>query len=126
MMIVMIKFRYRADSPPLHMLPKMTVPELLKNSSQLQIPQYRLNSFGISKNNESKRNKQKCEKKRKRREHRWHRLQWPSHRWTALIKSNECHQQSTRTHFMIIIATTKCFETKNNLPFYLLATRWPT
>merc|ERR1719362_245904 len=32
--------RYRADSPPLHMLPKMTVPELLKNSSQLQIPQY--------------------------------------------------------------------------------------
>ena len=63
-MIIMIKFRYRADSPPLHMLPKMTVPELLKNSSQLQIPQYRLELFGISKNNESKRNKQKCEKKK--------------------------------------------------------------
>ena len=33
--------RYRPDSPSLQMLPKMTVPELLKNSSQLQIPQYR-------------------------------------------------------------------------------------
>jgi len=32
--------RSRYDSPPLQMLPKMTVPELLKNSSQLQIPQY--------------------------------------------------------------------------------------
>merc|ERR1719273_194279 len=32
--------RYRPDSPSLQMLPKMTVPELLKNSSQLQIPQY--------------------------------------------------------------------------------------
>ena len=41
-MIDYVLSRHRADSPPLHNLPKMTVPELLKNSSQLQIPQYRL------------------------------------------------------------------------------------
>ena len=40
-MIDYVLSRHRADSPPLHNLPKMTVPELLKNSSQLQIPQYR-------------------------------------------------------------------------------------
>ena len=39
---MIVYHRHRADSPPLHNLPKMTVPELLKNSSQLQIPQYRL------------------------------------------------------------------------------------
>jgi forkhead box protein P len=32
--------RFRPDSPPLHLLPKMTVPELLKNSSHLQVPHY--------------------------------------------------------------------------------------